>query len=150
MQNQSRLSLANVARILQAASYDSPFDGSVDVMAVVTYEEQYRTVTIRSEMTVAINVLEAYGHWMVDSVFAVDTSHAQSILKIGNVTAEDMTHFPILISMQTLVGNIPYESHEDEDMDMDMEDDGPTETESTFVKKTLSQLLEEKFGPIPQ
>lgn len=147
MQKSSRLSLSQVAQVLKAASYDCPFDGAVDVMAVVSYEEQYRTVTIRSEISVAIAVLEAYGHWQIDSVFAVDTSHSQTVLKIGTVAVQDMDMFPVLISLQTLVGNIPYEPCEDaEDMDMDMEDDGPTE--STFVKKTLSELLEEKFGPV--
>lgn len=142
MQNQFRLSLAEVARIIEAATYHCPFDQAIDILATVCYEERFRTVSIRSEASAAVELLKTYGHWEVEDISVADTSHGQIVLKIGTVSVQDMSMFPILISLQTLVGNIPYEPCEDAE---DMEDDGPEYPE---VVKTLGDMLREKFGDI--
>lgn len=126
----SRFSILELARVVETAAYDCPFDCYMHIIAVVDFLDKPRNVDIHCAASTAAAILRSFPGAIVRDAMIEDTDHEVLVLRLGNPVEHMRSVNDILVRCQTLIREPKMES------------------ETSDMAKTLGDLLREKFGDI--
>ena len=124
----SRLSMVELAHIVEAITFDCPFDAYVHVRGIVDFLDRPRIIDIHCGTIMAAAILRSFPGATVRSVMIEDTDHDVLALRIGCPIEEMRYTSEILVRCETLIRQ--------------------PEPETSDMSKTLGDMLREKFGDI--
>ena len=127
----SRLTMAELAHIVEAITLDSRFDVFVRVRGIVEFVGRPRVINIHCGTAMCAAILRSFPGATVSSVLVEDTDHDVIGLQIGCPVEEMRFTEEVLVRCETLV------RQEIADTDTD-----------TSMSQTLGDLLRQKFGDI--
>ena len=131
MQNQSlRLTLADIARIVNALVYDSPYEAVVSIRGVVEYNDRLQAIDVKAPTYMAMSILRYYADAVALSIAVKDMATGITGLRIGLDPIDEMNDMDEILVRCEMTA-IPSKKSED-----------------INTSELLRQMLEEKFGKI--